>query len=69
MNKLEICITELYKDTDGVVTLGVKAVGNLECSRKMRVEFFRTAFEALERIDKNVFMDALELYLKEKSGK
>ena len=69
MNKLEICITELYKDTDGVVTLGVKAVGSLECSRKMCVEFFRTAFEALERIEKNVFMDALELYLKEQSGK
>ena len=69
MNKLEVCVTELDGKVDGAIPIGVKIIANLELPRRMCVEYFKTALEALERSNKNVFMDALELYLKEKSGK
>lgn len=68
MNKLEICLTELKEKTNCMEAIGVKVVVNLSCSRNMCVEYFKVALNALEQTDKNVFMDALEEYRKEKQG-
>ena len=68
MNKLEIYVTELDGKVEGAMSIGVKSVAKLELPRSMCVQFFKTAIEGLEHTDEDVFMDALELYLKEKSG-
>ena len=69
MNKLEVCVTELDKEAGDALPIGVKTIAKLELPRCMCVEIFKTVLEALERTDEDVFMDALELYLKEKSDK
>ena len=69
MNKLEICITELDEKLKDAIPIGVKSVVHLEFPRIMCIEYFKMAIIALEKADKDVFMDALELYLHEKSGK
>lgn len=68
MNKLEVCVTELDGKVEGAMSLGVKSVAKFELPRSMVVQFFKTAIERLEHTDEECFMDALELYLKEKSG-
>ena len=67
MNKLEICISELDEKVDGATQIGCKAEAKLSLPYCMCVQFYKAALGALERTDENVFMDALELYLKEKS--
>ena len=74
MNKLEVCLTESLEKTNSMIVdskaaIGVKAVANLSGSRDMCVDYFKIALYALEGADEDVFMDALELYLKEKSDK
>lgn len=68
MNKLEICVTELDEKVDDAMAIGVKSVAKLELPVSMCVQFFKAALEGLEHADEDVFMDALEIYLKEKSG-
>ena len=68
MNKLEVCVTELDKKVDDAMAYGVKCAANLSLPRIICVEYFKAVIEALEKTDKDVFMDALELYLKEKQG-
>lgn len=69
MNKLEICITESDEEKiDGAISICVKRAVNLALPRIMCVEYFKMALQALEKTDKDVFMNALEEYLKEKQG-
>ena len=72
MNKLEVCLTESEEKTNSMIAdskaaVEVKVVASLSGSRDMCVEYFKIALYALEQVDEDVFMDALELYLKEKS--